>query len=160
MRINTGRIVAAVVTAVALGAMADGETGIPAGAPEDYPELISWFGYSRSEPIWSGYLFVEGRYIDAPYVVEQRGREIYVNGHRVYAMLQDSKLFLTPYDAPLHEEPPPPKVPEDVMNYREIVQYPDVLRLYQYWRTQKLSAREFHRRHIQFLESLAVSPIF
>lgn len=142
------------VILMAVGFVMGQEERKPAGAPEDYPELISWFGHSRSEPIWDGYLFIEGRYVDVPYVVEQRGREIFVNGHRVMATLEDEKLFLTPFDLPLHEEPPPPKVPKDVMSIMQIDMHADVRRMQQYWRTEEITTIEAIQRYMLFLRSL------
>jgi len=35
--------------------------------------LTNRFGRTWSEPIYRGFLIMDGQYIDAPYVVEQRG---------------------------------------------------------------------------------------
>ena len=43
------------------------------------PQAIKDFGINHGEPINKGFLFYEGRYIEAPYVVERRGLEIYIN---------------------------------------------------------------------------------
>lgn len=46
-------------------------------------QLIEDFGVEEGKPIDSGFLFIEGRYIDAPYVVTRKGLEVFVNGHVV-----------------------------------------------------------------------------
>ena len=56
---------------------------VPPGAPDDYPALEGWFGRSRLEPVWEGWLIADGRYVEAPYVVEHRGRHLYINGKGV-----------------------------------------------------------------------------
>lgn len=45
--------------------------------------------YQESRPISNGFVFVEGQYIEAPYVVSQRDQAIYINGHLIanYASL-------------------------------------------------------------------------
>jgi hypothetical protein len=47
-------------------------------------ELIADFGLSKSAPIESGFLFLDGRYVDAPYVVARKGLSVEVNGQHVY----------------------------------------------------------------------------
>lgn len=66
--------------------------------------LTNRFGRSWGEPVWTGHLIVNGQYVDAPYVVEQRGFVTLVNGVRVDDSV-DIRLVL-----PL---PPPPPVTED-----------------------------------------------
>ena len=53
------------------------------GADVDNQQAAKDFGTSALAPINTGYFFHEGKYIDAPYVVERRGLDIYVNGLRV-----------------------------------------------------------------------------
>ncbi len=44
---------------------------------------IADFGVAKSDPIDRGFLFLSGRYIEAPYVVERRGLDVFVNDIRV-----------------------------------------------------------------------------
>ena len=44
--------------------------------------MVERFGMSRAEPVYTGYVFINGRYLDAPYIVEQRGVGLFINGHR------------------------------------------------------------------------------
>ena len=71
--------------------------------PRGDPSLTNRFGRSWSEPIYTGYLIVDGQYIEAPYIVEQRGYRTMVNGIQVGTRDQRSVLPL----------PPPPAVTED-----------------------------------------------
>ncbi|HUT29586.1 MAG TPA: hypothetical protein VMX13_07335 [Sedimentisphaerales bacterium] len=48
-------------------------------AAADNLAAIRDFGISRSEPIDKSFFFHEGKYIEAPYVVERRGLDIYIN---------------------------------------------------------------------------------
>jgi hypothetical protein len=66
--------------------------------------LTNRFGRTWSEPIYASYLLVGDHYVDAPYVVEQRGFVILVNGERVEDGI-DIRCVL-----PL---PPPPAVTND-----------------------------------------------
>lgn len=42
-------------------------------------QIIKEFGKTDGEPIHSGFIFFDGRYIDAPYVVSRRGLEVFIN---------------------------------------------------------------------------------
>lgn len=46
----------------------------------DDPWAISRLGATNSELIWSGYVFIDGHYIDAPYQIQQYGYGMFVNG--------------------------------------------------------------------------------
>ncbi len=72
-------------------------------------DLVAEFGISRSEPVDKGFFFWEGRYVEAPYVVERRGLEVFVNGIRV-ARKPLGELEWPPYDYSISEDPgdPPP----------------------------------------------------
>ena len=52
---------------------------------ESNADYIAEFGIDRGRPIETGFLFWEGKYIEAPYVVERRGLMIFVNGVAVTA---------------------------------------------------------------------------
>ena len=84
----------------------------PASRPKTYtskiPEalLVEEFGINAGEPIDSGFLFIRGKYVDAPYVVTRKGLAVEVNGQVVYRV-------------PLAEREPPsgeidPKLPPEV----------------------------------------------
>jgi hypothetical protein len=68
-------------------------------------QAIKDFGVSRSDPIDKGFLFYGGTYIDAPYVVERRGLEIYIND----VLVQEGPAW-PPYDYRVENDPgdPPP----------------------------------------------------
>jgi len=96
------RLICAVVVLAAWAAI--GHAEYPhAPPPESDPFLTNRLGRSWGEPIYTGYLIADGRYIDAPYVVEQRGYKIMVNGAQVERI--DPRCVL-----PL---PPPEPVTED-----------------------------------------------
>ncbi|MFO7871562.1 MAG: hypothetical protein R6V03_09050 [Kiritimatiellia bacterium] len=76
--------------------------------PAGDPCLTNRFGRSWSDPIYTGYLLVDGRYIDAPYVVEQRGYKIMVNGVQVERV--DPRCVLpSPPPEPVTEDPGMPQ---------------------------------------------------
>jgi hypothetical protein len=79
----------------------------PATRPE--ADLVAEFGTSRSEPVDKAFFFWEGRYVEAPYAVERRGLEVFVNGIRV-ARKPPGELEWPPYDYTVSEDPgdPPP----------------------------------------------------
>lgn len=68
-------------------------------------QVLKEFGIDGGEPINEGYFFYEGRYIDAPYVVERRGLDIYIND-----VLVRKGPDWPPYDERVKEDPgdPPP----------------------------------------------------
>ncbi len=65
-------------------------------------------GVTKGEPIETGFLFVDGKYIDAPYVVERRGVDIYVND----VLVQRGREY-PPYDYRVETDPgdPPADIP-------------------------------------------------
>ena len=89
----------ALVFAMPLGLLS---THAPAA---DNAAAIKEFGISKGEPINSGYLFLDHRYVEGPYVVERRGLDIYINGHLVRRSPE-----WPPYDYRVAEDPgePPP----------------------------------------------------
>lgn len=44
---------------------------------------IKEFNIEKTEPINSGFVFIDGRYIDAPYVVERKGTGLFINNHLI-----------------------------------------------------------------------------
>ncbi|MBA4387728.1 MAG: hypothetical protein C0404_07085 [Verrucomicrobia bacterium] len=77
-------IVALLAVAVSLASSGNVIGQFPhAPPPPGDPYLTNRFGISWGAPISSGFLIAGGKYIDAPYVVEQRGYVIFVNNARV-----------------------------------------------------------------------------
>lgn len=67
-----------------------GELMPPKPGTPDYRYLkpaIEVFGEKRGEPIYSGFIFKDGVYLKAPYVVSRRGVEIFLNNFRVRSYL-------------------------------------------------------------------------
>jgi len=73
----------------------------------------NWFGVSKSAPIYSGWLIVKGKYIDAPYIVEQRGFGIFVNDVMVEQAVQP-KLVFSPKQGPFPAADIDPGSPMDL----------------------------------------------
>ncbi len=76
-----------------------------ADPPLDDPHLIERFGRSWSEPITNGYLIVGNTYIDAPYIVEQRGYMIFVNNVQVAYGTDPRDVLPLPPDPVVTEDP-------------------------------------------------------
>jgi len=70
-------------------------------------DAVTDLGITKGEPIETGFLFVDGKYLDAPYVVERRGVSIYVNN----IMIRKGPEY-PPYDYRVETDPgdPPPDV--------------------------------------------------
>ena len=66
-------------------------------------DMVKEFGTSRSGEIHTGYVFIDHRYVEGPYVVERRGLEIYINGHKVRKAPP-----WPPYDYSVKEDPGDP----------------------------------------------------
>lgn len=75
-------LVGSTLLALAGGHLGHSDDGIPGTASGD-AFLTQRLGRSWSEPVYTGYLLVNGRYIEAPYIVEMRGYVIFVNDVRV-----------------------------------------------------------------------------
>ena len=70
-------------------------------------------GVTKGDPIETGFLFVDGRHIDAPYIVERRGVDIYVNG----VMVSPGPEY-PPYDYRVATDPGDP--PADISPVRPL----------------------------------------
>ena len=68
---------------------------------------IEAFGIKRGEPINEGFFFRKGEYVEAPYIVERRGIDIYTNGH----LIQPGPVWPR-YDYRVSEDPGEP--PSDI----------------------------------------------
>jgi hypothetical protein len=62
---------------------------------------IEKYGQSKSEPLDGGFFFYDNEYIEAPYVVERIGLEIFINGYKVGFVPE-------PYDWRILEDPGSP----------------------------------------------------
>lgn len=90
---------------VAASAGAAAEAEKPVLSPEEVEaDAVRVLGIKKGEPLETGFMFVDGRYIDAPYVVSRKGRQLLVN---------DVVVWQAPYQWPLpdlrvDEDPGPP----------------------------------------------------
>ncbi len=87
----------------------------------DNAAAIKEFGIAKGEPIDKGFFFWNYEYVEAPYVVERRGLDIYINDHLVSPGPE-----WPPYDETVDEdpgEPPPGSSPFDAtppgVDYRD-----------------------------------------
>ncbi len=84
-------------------------------APQYNPDPVAEFGTAKSEPINTGFFFFDGKYIEAPYVVERRGLDTYINDCLVRKGPEwppyDYRVSEAPGDPPADESPlgPVPK---------------------------------------------------
>ena len=64
--------------------------------------VIEKYGQSKSDPINGGFFFYEDKYIEAPYILERRGLDIFINGHKVDFISEpyDWRIFDDPGDPP------------------------------------------------------------
>lgn len=111
------------------------------------------FGITRSEPVYSGYVFVNGHYVDAPYVIEQRGVGLFVNGHRYWRLVEE-RWFPGQYQTPLYEDPGTPDDIDEETSIRSAIDHPVSRKKEQYWRTMELSDNDYIRRYIDYYNSL------
>jgi len=66
-------------------------------------DAVTVLGIKKSEPIDRSFVFVEGKYVKAPYVVERRGVDIYINN-----VLIVKGPEWPPYDYRVNEDPGDP----------------------------------------------------
>jgi hypothetical protein len=55
----------------------------PLAAAADNAKAVADFGTEKSDPIQTGFLFINNTYIETPYIVERRGLDILINGQVV-----------------------------------------------------------------------------
>lgn len=71
-------------------------------APATQPDLhVTEFGEHTGQEINDGFVFADGRYLDAPYRVARRGCALFVNG----VMVQDYKIKWPPYKLEVERDP-------------------------------------------------------
>lgn len=66
-------------------------------------KAIRKFGVNRGDRLGAGFLFVGGQYVDAPYVVERWGLDVYING-RLFRRGRDSEVVLGPSEGEHNKE--------------------------------------------------------
>jgi len=82
---------------------------LPAGSAAGAEDATSAPDYDGGDPIDAGFLFSNGRYVRAPYTVERRGLDIFING--ILVSRGPEALIPTPNEDP--GEPPPGADPFD-----------------------------------------------
>ena len=92
-----------------------GKEAAPASDPE--ASAIKALGVVEGKPIESGFVFIDGRYIEAPYTVSRRGRQIFINDILVW---QQTEWPVADRHVP--EDPgPPPKEYEKYKSFNEVL---------------------------------------
>ncbi len=117
--------------------------------PND-PYAVSTFGITKGEPITNGFLFVNGRYVDSPYVVEERGYAIFVNGIYVKKAVSDKVVYPSP---PVTEDPGLPKDLSRTNRVQDAFPHPVVNAKYEYLRAQ-YEGKELIQNLIDYYKSL------
>ena len=115
--------------------------------------LTNRLGRLWGKPIDTGYLIVDGKYIDAPYIVEQRGYKVFVNGVQVDRLDPRSVLPLPP-PAPVTEDP---GMPDDLTrdsSLGQAIMDSTVVEKWRYWMHINLYGEERVRAEIEYLSSL------
>lgn len=52
-------------------------------ATNDIPSSVQDLGTTEGKPITNGFVFIDGKYIDLPYIVTRQGNGVYINGNLV-----------------------------------------------------------------------------
>jgi len=103
------------VAGVCAAAEEAGKDAAPASDPE--ASAIKALGVVEGKPIDSGFVFIDGRYIEAPYTVSRRGRQIFINDILV---CQQGEWPVADRHVP--EDPgPPPKEYEKYKSFGEVL---------------------------------------
>ena len=55
----------------------------------------------KTEPINSGFVFIDGKYIESPYIIERKGLELYINNIRIHVSELETNPFKNGYRAPI-----------------------------------------------------------
>ena len=106
-------------------AAATGEEAAPEGPPQASeasaadPEAsaLRVLGVVEGKPIDSGFVFIDGRYVEAPYTVSRRGRQIFINNILVYQYAEWPLM-----DRHVREDPgPPPKEYENLKSFNDVL---------------------------------------
>jgi len=120
--------------------------------PPGDPCLTNRFGRSWSDPIFKGFLIVDGKYIDAPYVVEQRGYKVFVNNVQVERVNPRCVLPLT--FPPLAQDPGMPTGLTRSSTLGEMTMHPMLRRKNRHWDHLGLRGRERIERQIAYFKAM------
>ena len=121
--------------------------------PPGDPCLTNRFGRSWSRPIGTGYVFADGAYIDTPYVVEQRGYLIFINGFRTEGV--DIRTVLPPAPRPPVTEDP--GIPADLgkeTSVHDLFRHPVIKAKKRYWNHMGLYGEGRVEAMLKMLQSL------
>ena len=120
--------------------------------PPGDPCLTNRFGRSWSDPIFKGFLVADGEYVDAPYVVEQRGYKVFVNNVQVERV---NPLCVLPRPfTPLAEDPGMPTDLTRSSSLAEMTMHPILLRKNRHWDHLGLRGAERIRRQIDYFKAM------
>ena len=137
--------------ALALSSPAEWEHAPP---PPGDEFLTNRLGRTWGEPIYNGYLLVNGQYIDAPYVVEQRGYVVFANGVRVENGVDVRTVLPMPEPPPVTEDPGPPTALTHDSSLDRVVLDPVYERKRRFWDYIGLSGEERVRADIEYLSRM------
>lgn len=79
----------------------------PSFSPKQDEAVFKEYGVTTGQPIETGFVFLDGKYLDAPYTVSRKGGSVYINEHWVYRTAGDDK-------PPLMAHPEKVKLPEGI----------------------------------------------
>ena len=128
---KNARLICAVLAVAACTATGHAEHPHSPPPPGD-PYLTNRLGRSWCEPIYTGYLIADGRYIDAPYIVEQRGYKTMVNGVQVGRV--DPRCVLPlPEPEAVTEDPGMPRDLTQDTSLGEALRHPVTVAKLRYW---------------------------
>ena len=137
--------------ALALSSPAEWEHAPP---PPGDEFLTNRLGRTWGEPIYNGYLLVDGQYIDAPYVVEQRGYVVFANGVRVENHVDVRTVLPMPEPPPVTEDPGPPTALTRESTVWQMTLDPIYEKKRRYWDHIGLSGEERVRVHMDYLSQM------
>ncbi len=137
--------------ALALSSPAEWEHAPP---PPGDEFLTNRLGRTWGEPIYNGYLLVDGQYIDAPYVVEQRGYVVFANGVRVENGVDVRTVLPMPEPPPVTEDPGPPTALTRETPLGYVFLDPVYRNKKRYWDHIGLSGEERVRVHMDYLSQM------
>jgi len=88
-----------------------------AAAADLEASAIEALGVAEGKPIDTGFVFIDGRYVEAPYTVSRRGRQISINGILIYQWAEWPLM-----DRHVKEDPgPPPEEYEKFKSFGDII---------------------------------------
>ena len=114
MRMTARVLIGGVACTVAVAVVLAGVTTGPATAPTTMPvklshaEMVKEFGSKPGAPVDQGFVFLDGEYIDAPYVVSRDGGQVSINGRVIGTYATWPPRIITTSDPG-----PPPELTKD-----------------------------------------------